>query len=340
LLAIIKCLKKWRPKLQGTNKPFRILINHKNLEYFITTKSLNQKQVRWSKFFAGFNFKITYRPGNKVIRSNAFSRRTQDCPTKANPENDKIKNRKKRILGSEAFDSAIFTELFNDNNSTAAFAELILPDYEIPFDELVNRAYFHNNTAQTAIIALKNPFSRRWPKFIKSEIGFAINDCKICENRIYYRNRLFIPGNTELKMQIIYKIHNSGTEGHPGRMKTTELVSKSYFWPKITHDIQNYIKSCQLYKRVKASRFASLGYFRSLLVLFQAWQNISINYITLLPICERNGLKYHHIAVVICRFIKMRHFIPITNLTAAELANAFVARIYVFHEAPDTIIFD
>jgi hypothetical protein len=171
-------------------------------------------------------------------------------------------------------------------------------------------------------------------------MGFAINDCKICENRIYYRNRLFISENIELKMQIIYKTHNSGVGGHPGRMKTTELVSKSYFWPKITYDIQNYVKSCHLYKRVKASRFVPPGYFRFLPVLFQAWQNISVDYITPLPICERNGLKYHYVAVVVCRFTKMKYFIPITGLTAAELADAFVARIYAFHEAPDTIISD
>jgi hypothetical protein len=141
-------------------------------------------------------------------------------------------------------------------------------------------------------------------------------------------------------MQIIYRTHNSGAGGHPGRMKTTELVSKSYFWPKITHDIQNYVKSCQLYKRVKASRSASSGYLHPLLVPFQAWQNISVDYITPLPICERNGLKYNHVAIVICHFTKMKHFIPTTGLTATELANAFVARIYAFHGALNTIISD
>jgi hypothetical protein len=167
-----------------------------------------------------------------------------------------------------------------------------------------------------------------------------MNDCKICENRIYYRNRLFIPENIELKVQIIYKTHNSGAGGHPGRMKTTELVSKSYFWPKITHDIQNYIKSCHFCKRVKIFQFAPLGYLRFLPVFFQVWQDISVDYITFLPICERNGLKYYYIAVIICCFTKIRHFIPITGLTAAELADVFVARIYAFHGAPDTIIFD
>jgi transposase InsO family protein len=75
-------------------------------------------------------------------------------------------------------------------------------------------------------------------------------------------------------------------------------------------------------------------------VPFQAWQDISVDYITPLPIYERNGLKYHHIAVVICRFTKIRYFIPTTGLIAAELADAFVARIYALHGAPDTIISD
>jgi hypothetical protein len=70
------------------------------------------------------------------------------------------------------------TELFDDDNLTAAPAELILPDDETPFNELINRAYFYSNTAQTAIIALKDPFFRRWPKFIKAEMGFAITIAK------------------------------------------------------------------------------------------------------------------------------------------------------------------
>jgi hypothetical protein len=75
-------------------------------------------------------------------------------------------------------------------------------------------------------------------------------------------------------------------------------------------------------------------------MLFQAWQNLSVNYITPLPIYERNDLKYHYVAVIICRFTKIRYFFLITGLTAAELANAFVTRIYAFHEAPNTIIFN
>ena len=46
LLEIIKSLEEWRPELQGSQKEFEIIIDHKNLEYFTTTKALNQRQVR------------------------------------------------------------------------------------------------------------------------------------------------------------------------------------------------------------------------------------------------------------------------------------------------------
>jgi transposase InsO family protein len=36
----------------------------------------------------------------------------------------------------------------------------------------------------------------------------------------------------------------------------------------------------------------------------------------------------------------MRHFIPTKGLTAAELADAFVRRVYSLHGAPETIISD
>jgi transposase InsO family protein len=59
-----------------------------------------------------------------------------------------------------------------------------------------------------------------------------------------------------------------------------------------------------------------------------------------LPTCERNDEKYNHITVVVCRLTKMRHFIPTKGLTAAELADAFVRRVYSLHGAPETIISD
>jgi hypothetical protein len=41
LLVIIRYLKEWRPELEGTETLIRILLDHRNLEYFILIKMLN-----------------------------------------------------------------------------------------------------------------------------------------------------------------------------------------------------------------------------------------------------------------------------------------------------------
>ena len=48
LLAIIKAFKEYRPELASydNNMPVKVLIDYKNLEYFITTKRLNTRQAR------------------------------------------------------------------------------------------------------------------------------------------------------------------------------------------------------------------------------------------------------------------------------------------------------
>jgi hypothetical protein len=46
LLAIICCFEAWRLELEGTNLPIQVLLDHKNLEYFMTTKKLTRRQAR------------------------------------------------------------------------------------------------------------------------------------------------------------------------------------------------------------------------------------------------------------------------------------------------------
>ena len=47
--------------------------DHKNLEYFTTTKKLTQQQVRWSAYLSPFNFKIHFRPGQLGAKPDALT---------------------------------------------------------------------------------------------------------------------------------------------------------------------------------------------------------------------------------------------------------------------------
>ena len=60
LLAIVKSFEVWRPEVASAapDKPVKVYTDHKNLEYFMTTKQLNRRQARWAEFLSEFNFKI------------------------------------------------------------------------------------------------------------------------------------------------------------------------------------------------------------------------------------------------------------------------------------------
>ena len=75
MLAIICTLEEWRHFLEGAWHLVEIWIDHKNLEYFMTAKKLNRRQVRWSLYLACFNFKLIHRPGCSIGKPDALLQR-------------------------------------------------------------------------------------------------------------------------------------------------------------------------------------------------------------------------------------------------------------------------
>ena len=51
-------------------------MDHKNLEYFMTAKKLNQRQAQWSLILARFDFLLHHCPGKTMGKSDTLSRRS------------------------------------------------------------------------------------------------------------------------------------------------------------------------------------------------------------------------------------------------------------------------
>ena len=45
-MAIVRCFEEWHPELEGALHLIQILSDHLNLEYFMSTKLINQIQTR------------------------------------------------------------------------------------------------------------------------------------------------------------------------------------------------------------------------------------------------------------------------------------------------------
>src|ERR1700722_16639441 len=71
-----------------------VVTDHKNLEYFSTTKLLTRRQARWSEFLSQFNLVIRFCPGKLGTKPDSLTRHWDVYPkerdrdyAKVNPQN-------------------------------------------------------------------------------------------------------------------------------------------------------------------------------------------------------------------------------------------------------------
>ena len=73
ILAIIQCLEVQRHYLEEAKIEFEIWIDHKNLQYFMTSQKLNRRQAWWTLYLLHFNFTLKYVFGKSMDKANRLS---------------------------------------------------------------------------------------------------------------------------------------------------------------------------------------------------------------------------------------------------------------------------
>ena len=112
LMAIVRAFEEWRPELEGSAQPIDVISDHKNLEYFTSTKLLSRRQARWSEFLARFDYKIVYRPGRAGGKPDALTRRSGDLPEEGDETDERNSFQHQTILKTHNLDDGV-AESFN-----------------------------------------------------------------------------------------------------------------------------------------------------------------------------------------------------------------------------------
>ena len=63
--------------------------------------------------------------------------------------------------------------------------------------------------------------------------------------------KVYVPKNEKLRMEIIWLHYDILVAEHEERWKTTELVTRNYWWPKVTRDVRRYVEGCDMCQRMK-----------------------------------------------------------------------------------------
>jgi len=159
--------------------------------------------------------------------------------------------------------------------------------------------------------------------------GFSIIDDLLC-----WKNRIYVPKG--LQQQIIKSEPDSKIAGHFGRERTLELITRTFYWTNMQRDIQKYCSERDICQRMKPSRHAKHGLLHPLELACKPWMHISTDFITDLP--ESEGAMV--ILLVIDRFTKMAHCIPLKKKDSPTVARAYFEYVWKYHGFPEDIVSD
>jgi len=65
------------------------------------------------------------------------------------------------------------------------------------------------------------------------------------------KGKVYVLKDEKLRVEIIWLHHNVLITGHREKWKTTELVTRNYWWLGVTRDIEKYVERCNMCQRIK-----------------------------------------------------------------------------------------
>ncbi len=114
LMILVCAFEKWWSELEDFIYSVKMITNHKNLEYFMSTKQLSRHQARWSEFLSRFNYYIAYHFNKIDDKLNALTCCLEDFFKKKNTFNSQHQYQHQTILKTHVLDFNIVENLILD----------------------------------------------------------------------------------------------------------------------------------------------------------------------------------------------------------------------------------
>ena len=315
LLAIFEAFRVWRHFLEGSGIPIDVVTDHKNLEYFSTTKVLTRRQARWSEYLSQFNLVIRFRPGKLGTKPDSLTRRWDVYPKGGNSDYATVNPNNFR---------PVFTQ--EQLSVSLRATDLLVPVLRasvIMDQEQLNSDILSALSEDPVYLAHQKEPQANWS--VTSD-GFLRHD-----------KLIYIPDINDLRLRVLRYTHDHILAGHPGQNKTVELIRREYTWPGLREFVKKYCKSCTTCMRAKPQRHKPYGLLKQLPIPERPWNSISMDFIETLP--TSSGCD--SILVIVDRLSKQSIFVPTTiHCTSEDLAQIFIMHVFSKHGVPEHVTSD
>ena len=253
------------------------------------TKSLSSRQVRWAQKLFCYHFQIDYCQGKANPAKNTllkFPQRSLDEEDKLQAENGQIFYYMQNSLTNASLAGLSLSSLFT--LSSHVHQVFIWGTYVLPqLKEFWN--LFHNELSSKipytiSIDGMRLRLQELQAKDKQAQKTKAEHSegCNNIDGVLHYQDLPYIP--EIIRTKLISKNHDDLLAGYFGIEKTHELIAQKYYWPTLRRDVKDYIRGCNIYLALKAVWHKPYNDLESLPIPTHHWKNLSMDFVTGLPI--------------------------------------------------------
>ena len=87
------------------------------------------------------------------------------------------------------------------------------------------------------------------------EVEFTVNE----DGVLYYKDRVCVPDDNDLRKAILEEAHSGPFAIHPGSTKMYQDLKMSFWWSGMKREISEFVTKCLVCQRVKAEHQVPLG---------------------------------------------------------------------------------
>ena len=168
----------------------------------------------------------------------------------------------------------------------------------------------------------------------KKETKITVNE----DGFVYYRDRVCVPNDDELKKSILEEAHSGSFAMHLGSTKMYQDLKTSYWWSGMKRNVSKFVTKCMVCQKVKAEDQVHSGLLQPIKIPKWKWDRITMDFVVELPLTER---KHDSVWIVVHRLTKSAHFLPMrTDYSLNKLAELYIREIVWLHGIPISIISD
>ena len=158
------------------------------------------------------------------------------------------------------------------------------------------------------------------------------------DGSLYYKDRVCVTIDSELKKAILEEAHNGSFAMHPGSRKMYQDLKVSYWSSGMKIDVSKFLTKCMVCQKVKAEHQVPSGLLQPIRIPEWKWDRITMDFVVGFPLIGRN---HDSVWVVVDLLTMSTHFLPVrTDYSLDKLVELYISEIVQLHGITISLISD